>query len=323
MAQRAIERSEVPVLKPSGFIFHETRCGSTLMSNMLATVPNNLVWSESTAPWKTLHQCTKCTQEQLVTILRGVMSAMGRTKAHEHLFFKLQSSENIEEYTKAFPDTPWIFLYRDPVEVLMSRLGAQRVGMEGLEDAIEAKLEKKRQDKERKNDNSPPRTTSEKRVAKLLADLCKKALAAQERTGMGKLIEYTQLPEVVYKHILPEHFGIPVSEQDLAQMQLATSKYSKVSLCRAFDLLWAWARLVAYFGSSVCPYTHICSLLEQVADLGKHTLKSGFQDDIKVKHDTASPAVKEMAQLYLNDLYKELQRQDEWAKEERSLIVSF
>ena len=34
----------MPVLKkPTGFVFHESRCGSTLVANMLASDQNNLV----------------------------------------------------------------------------------------------------------------------------------------------------------------------------------------------------------------------------------------------------------------------------------------
>jgi hypothetical protein len=34
-------------VKPAGFIFHETRCGSTLVANQLAVLPGNRVFSES------------------------------------------------------------------------------------------------------------------------------------------------------------------------------------------------------------------------------------------------------------------------------------
>lgn len=30
-------------MDPSGFIYHETRCGSTLSANMMAAVPTNIV----------------------------------------------------------------------------------------------------------------------------------------------------------------------------------------------------------------------------------------------------------------------------------------
>src|SRR6266542_3419017 len=36
-----------PGLSPSGFIFHMSRCGSTLISQMLAALPQNIVISEA------------------------------------------------------------------------------------------------------------------------------------------------------------------------------------------------------------------------------------------------------------------------------------
>ncbi|CAN0367157.1 unnamed protein product, partial [Ectocarpus sp. 13 AM-2016] len=37
-------------LPPKGFIYHETRCGSTLVANMLATLAPSRVFSESKPP---------------------------------------------------------------------------------------------------------------------------------------------------------------------------------------------------------------------------------------------------------------------------------
>ena len=42
------ERYEIkPGLKPTGFIFHMSRCGSTLVSQMLAALPRTIVVSEA------------------------------------------------------------------------------------------------------------------------------------------------------------------------------------------------------------------------------------------------------------------------------------
>jgi hypothetical protein len=44
---------------------------------------------------------------------------MGRSPdgSRSRLFFKFQSSENIDAITNAFPEVPWVFLFREPVEV--------------------------------------------------------------------------------------------------------------------------------------------------------------------------------------------------------------
>merc|ERR1719410_90080 len=49
---------------------------------------------------------------------------MGRTDdpREKNLFFKIQSSGSpyINLMTAAFPNTPWLFVYREPVQVMMS-----------------------------------------------------------------------------------------------------------------------------------------------------------------------------------------------------------
>jgi hypothetical protein len=57
--------------------------------------------------------------------MRLVVSLMGRPPLAplvgdappSRLFFKLQSSEGIDVLSEAFPDVPWVFLFREPVEV--------------------------------------------------------------------------------------------------------------------------------------------------------------------------------------------------------------
>ena len=44
-------------IEPTGFIFHESRVGSTLVANMLASIPANLVYSEPHVPFSVITQC--------------------------------------------------------------------------------------------------------------------------------------------------------------------------------------------------------------------------------------------------------------------------
>ena len=45
-----MRKKNIKPVKPSGFVFHESRVGSTLVANMLAAVPTNIVYSESAPP---------------------------------------------------------------------------------------------------------------------------------------------------------------------------------------------------------------------------------------------------------------------------------
>ena len=127
-AVRSVRLSQLaalpPLIKPTGFVFHEARVGSTLAANMLAVDPRNLVYSESAPPASALLHCDGCSVERRVHLLRVLMNAMGNAPPRRRMFFKFQSamSPHMEIVRQAFPDTPWVFLFRHPVEVMMSHL---------------------------------------------------------------------------------------------------------------------------------------------------------------------------------------------------------
>jgi hypothetical protein len=59
------------LIQPNGFVFHESRCGSTLVANMLTRYDeSNLVYSESTPPSKILNHCNGCTAERKIELFK-------------------------------------------------------------------------------------------------------------------------------------------------------------------------------------------------------------------------------------------------------------
>ena len=117
-------------LKLTAAVFHEARCGSTLVSNALIAMnpAKHRVYSESYPPFSALTYCGEtdgsCTVEEAGAILQDVVYAMGRTNdpAEERLFFKIQSAgtRSLKVFQHAFPDVPFLFVYRDSVQVMMS-----------------------------------------------------------------------------------------------------------------------------------------------------------------------------------------------------------
>jgi hypothetical protein len=114
---------------PAGVVFHETRCGSTLAANLMASITSKKarVFSESPPPVTALRACDRypCNPELHVHMIRDVVYLMGRSmKPMDHLFFKIQSIGvmAIDKFTEAFPDVPWVFVYRDSVEIMQSHL---------------------------------------------------------------------------------------------------------------------------------------------------------------------------------------------------------
>ena len=89
------EAPYVHAMEPKGFVFHESRCGSTLVANSLAAFDPDFtrVYSESGPPVEAAKAFNRDRRDSSIQLLRDVIYMMGRTNDpdEEHLFFKVQS----------------------------------------------------------------------------------------------------------------------------------------------------------------------------------------------------------------------------------------
>jgi hypothetical protein len=181
-------------LPPSGFIFHMSRCGSTLIAQMLAAVPGNRVISEATVIDTILHshlQHPEVSDDLRAQWLCGLVAALGRPREGEQrLFVKFDSWHALQLpfIRKVFPSVPWIFVYRNPLDVLASHA---------------------------RQDSRPLTLESAGRRIRVLRRFCQSALAALDVGGM--FVDYGELPEAVTSRILP-HFGAPPTDAEIALM---------------------------------------------------------------------------------------------------------
>jgi hypothetical protein len=116
-------------LEPSGLIFHSSRCGSTLLAQMLGHLDSALIMSEPPVIDQILRPRTELPVADRDTIewLRWTTSALGQSRrpTQTHLIVKLDAWAILQwpVIQRAFPTTPAIFLYRNPEEVIVSHLG--------------------------------------------------------------------------------------------------------------------------------------------------------------------------------------------------------
>lgn len=124
--------------RPRGFIFQMSLCGSTLFAKALArsdelivinegTMLGEGLWSYLTDDWR----AAPSVDPDRLSILRNLIMATLRPRngceQTGYVKFVSWNVVFIETIRAAFPDVPCIFLYRDPVEVLMSALGKRPV----------------------------------------------------------------------------------------------------------------------------------------------------------------------------------------------------
>ncbi len=118
----------VPSVAPSAFIFHVSRCGSTLLSQLLSLDERHIMLSEvplldsllqltSTSSIVSTHQLEQAFQ----SVLR--LLSHKRTGRETHVFVKTDSWHVLAYDTlrRLYPTTPFILLYRSPDAVLTSQ----------------------------------------------------------------------------------------------------------------------------------------------------------------------------------------------------------
>jgi Aspartyl/Asparaginyl beta-hydroxylase len=199
-----------PGLPPSGFVFHMSRCGSTLLAQVLTASPSHRVISEPGPVDTVLRDGPRPADDpQRIAWLQVLLGMLGQAaNARERRFFvKFDSwhANQLPLIRLAYPEVPWIFLIRDPVEVIVSHLrrpGAQMVpGMLGFTppgvDAVSA--------------ITMPR---EEYCARMLGAICDGALTSLERDpARGLIVDYADLTTTLHTDVLP-HLGVRCSDRD-------------------------------------------------------------------------------------------------------------
>jgi hypothetical protein len=202
-----------PGLPPAGFIFHMSRCGSTLVAQMLAQLDENLVLSEP-GPLESLLRLRLhaggVPERRWMAWLRAIVAAMAQPRCggERRVIVKLDTWAvlALPMLRRAFPEVPWIFLHRDPVEVLVSHQRSTAAAM--VPGAF------------------PPQLfgvgigelgtlSREAYQARVLGSLCE---AAAERLHDGGLaVAYEELPDAVPTSIAA-HFGLSLQAGDVQRM---------------------------------------------------------------------------------------------------------
>jgi hypothetical protein len=209
--------ASLPNLKPDGFIFHMSRCGSTLAAQMLGAPPAHIVVSEA-PPIDAVVRMPGLDDAARVALLRAMVGALGqvRVPGERRYFIKLDSwhALALPLFRRAFPDTPWVFLYRDPVEVMVSQ--SYQRGLQMVPEFVPPAAY---------GLDLPDGVPNEDYWARVLASVCAAALR-DHPAGGGALVNYHQLPGAVFSTILP-HFGIEWTEPEHQAMVRASLQNAK------------------------------------------------------------------------------------------------
>ena len=213
--------NQVDCIEPSAFIFHASRCGSTLVTQLLAMLSQCIVISEARVIEDSLNLCRRdTTGGQGDEVLQGVVRSMGqrRFEAEQHLFVKLDSWHitNLPLIRDAFPGTPLFFVYRSPHEILASHRRQRGIQMvPGLVDSQALGIDSQLADPTDLDGYCRTVLESFFQSAKLYAE-----------SDELLLINYRQLPELVWRQLV-EFFSISLTPMELRFMMERASRHSK------------------------------------------------------------------------------------------------
>jgi hypothetical protein len=213
---------ESPGLKPSALIFHLSRSGSTLISQMLATSPANLAIAEAPPMDSVIIAAAHATGVDRATRvgwIQAMASALGQPRHGEkHFFLKLDNWHVLELplIAEAFPNVPWIFLYREPLDVLLSQ--ERQRGSQLIPGMMPPQVF-----------SFDPPWTPEVSLSEYTAWVLARILRAAVKhvaVGRGRLVNYGEL-KASLPQLCSEFFGIEYSAEELARMAEAAQFHSK------------------------------------------------------------------------------------------------
>jgi hypothetical protein len=210
-----------PGARPGGIIFHMSRCGSTLLCRQLMALERNVVASEPSPMDGILRVAMRTPglpREVKVRWLRAMASALGQPRNGEQAFYLKADCPHVHHadlLREALPEAPLIFLYRDPVEVMVSQKRMPSVWtVPGMVHPHALGMEFSDWD---------PRET-DVYCARALANICEAGLRAAQSDPRCLLVNYSELPEAMYGRLLG-HFGL--REEDIPAMRAAAQRDAK------------------------------------------------------------------------------------------------
>ncbi len=211
-----------PGLPIAGFVFHMSRCGSTLVSQALAAFESNIVVAEAVPIRSVLRALAtgRATPAQAETWLKGLVNAFAqpRYSYEARLVVKLMGADvlDIALFRRVFPDVPWIFLTRDPAEILASHAAA------GSIDLMRGQIPPARLGLAESDVWSMPDNVYQ---AHALAAFAAAAQAAHAG-GSGLILDYAELPDALWTRVLP-HLGLVPNAGAIEVMRDVGRRHSK------------------------------------------------------------------------------------------------
>lgn len=220
---------------PSGFIFHTSRCGSTLLANACRALEGAIVVSEAAVVEKLLGRFFSCDTDATRTLfnsllIRGALSALGQrrlgTERRLYVKFSCLNVLQFEQVRRVWPNVPCVFMFRDPLGVIMSNLDNPPEWMQ-----FESIPEQARAVTGLAPDEAL-KLDSEERCARALGKFY--AAGAELAANGALLLDFDELSSDTLVRAI-KFFGITPNQNEITRITQAAQNYSKDPNTRKFE----------------------------------------------------------------------------------------
>jgi hypothetical protein len=202
-------------VRPSAFIFHVSRCGSTLASQLLAQDRSNIVLSE--VPF--FDSLLRAGKSINATLLKDAIAFYSPVKDHRKRLFIKSDSWHIffyKQIRELYPQTPFILLYRRPDEVARSQ--QKRRGMHAIPGLIEPALFGFENDVRQMN--------LDVYLGEVLDKYFQAFLQVVQKDALASLINYNEGPVTMVEKIA-RITNTPISDEEMGKIKSRSMYHAK------------------------------------------------------------------------------------------------
>jgi hypothetical protein len=204
-------------------VFHMSRCGSTLATQMLGQLRTVHVISEPQIINRILSPLTPLSGPCRRDLLKSAVAALQASRPPSALWtcIKLRSWISLfaPEVVDWFPKTPWIFCHRNGIEVMASALSKPPGWLRARYDVAPALAARVGVAERDLTD-----ATVEEYAATMLRAFCSRALACE--TEQATYLHYPDIAEAL-PALVEQRWGIRLEDQDRRSMAACSALYSK------------------------------------------------------------------------------------------------
>ena len=206
------------------FVFHMSRCGSTLLTQMLSSSDRFFVISQPIVVNSVLERNFQGSLDRSAiarAVLRCLVACAPRRSRYAVIKFESWNALYLGEMLRTGVTQKWTFLHRDGVEVMVSIAAMPALWLRNrgrIEPALSQYIAFD-------GDEEAVRLGSDKEYcARMLGAFC--LAAAQKRSSHATYIDYSSLPGAIFP-LLSERWGVSLSSTEIETMIKRAERHSK------------------------------------------------------------------------------------------------